>query len=88
MATTRKKPKQPPVGYADMSGSQQLAHDIISQFVDLTPSVNRIVEAPLSEAGRLHALTLFRDSLSSPGDPMRHPARALAAGQAFDEANG
>jgi hypothetical protein len=84
---TRRKTKQPPVGYDDMTGSQQLAHDIISQYVDLTPSVNRIVEAPLSEAGRLHALTLFRDSLSSPGDPMRHPLKALAAGQEYDEAH-
>jgi hypothetical protein len=42
----------------------------------------------MSEAGRLHAITLFRDSLTQPGDPMRHPAAAVAAGLALDGSTG
>ena len=35
----------------------------------------------LGEAGRLHAITAFQDSLGVAGDPMRDPANAIAAGR-------
>jgi hypothetical protein len=50
--------------------------------------VNRILQSSLGEAGRLQAITLFRDALGSPGDPMRDPAGAIAAGQEFESRAG
>ena len=38
----------------------------------------------LGEAGRLHAITAFQDSLGVVGDPMRDPANAIAAGRLHD----
>jgi hypothetical protein len=59
--------------------SEAVAHAILSESIDLTPSVNKIMNAGLSEAGCLHAITLFNDSLGVPGDPNRHPAAAIEA---------
>jgi hypothetical protein len=67
-----------------MTPAEGVGYDILSRFGDLAPSVNRILTSPISEAGRLHAITLFRESLSRPGDPMRDPAAAVAAGMAHD----
>lgn len=86
MAARRPSQKKVSVDTHDGAPAQVMAHEIIAKFADLAPSVNRILASPLTDAGRLHAMTLFRDSLSSPGDPMRHPATAVAAGQAFDAA--
>ena len=56
----------------------QLAHSIVSDRPDLMPSVERIMVAALDGDGRLRALTLFRDSLTTPGDANRDPRVAIA----------
>lgn len=66
--------------------SEAVAHGILVAFGDLTPSVNRIMFADMTEAARLHAINLFRDSLGVPGDPYRNPAKAIEAGLAMDGA--
>jgi hypothetical protein len=69
----------------DHTPSEAVAHAIRTEFVDLTPSVNRILNAGLAEPGQLQAITLFRDSLGVPGDPNRTPAHAIEAGRKIDE---
>lgn len=64
--------------------SEAAAHALIRQFGDLEPSVNRIMNSDLSEAGRLHAVTLFQASLGVPGDPNRMPLNAIEAGRLID----
>lgn len=66
------------------TGSQAVAHAIVTKSIHLAPSVNRIMEADLSESGRLQAITLFRDSLDAPGDPNRHPAKAIENARLLD----
>jgi len=61
--------------------SEAVAHEILSQFRDLEPSVNRIMSSDLGEVGRLQAISLFQTSLNVPGDPNRHPAAAIEAGR-------
>ena len=86
MATTRKRASKKPVGPpADRTPSEEAAHAIIASYSDLAPSVNRILNAPLTERGKMHAITLFRESLGMQGDPMRDPANAVAAGLLVDE---
>jgi hypothetical protein len=77
-AASRRK-AQGPVLPEDHTESEAVAHAIISESIDLTPSVNRIMNAGLSEAGSLHAINLFRDSLGVPGNPNRDPAVAIEA---------
>lgn len=61
---------------------EQLAHGIVSDRPDLLPSVERIMLAALDGDARLRALTLFRDSLHTPGDANRDPRVAIARCQA------
>ena len=61
--------------------SQIVADTIVARYSDLAPSVSRIMEAGLSEAGQLHAITAFQDSLGVDGDPMRYPKNAIEAGR-------
>ena len=56
----------------------QLAHSIVTDRPDLMPSVERIMVAALDGDGRLRALTMFRDSLTTPGDANRDPRVAIA----------
>jgi len=63
--------------------AQLIADGILDAFADLAPSVNQIMEADVSDSGRLHAITLFRDSLGVHGDPMRNPANAIEAGRSM-----
>jgi hypothetical protein len=91
MATARTTPAKRPAGTKrapvlpeNHTPSQAAAYAIVEEFRYLEPSVNRIMEADLSEAGRLHGLELFRTSLGVPGDPNRIPANAVAAARAFD----
>jgi hypothetical protein len=65
------------------TASEAMAHTIRTESIDLTPSVNKIMNAGLSEAGCLHAITLFSHSLGVPGDPNRYPAAAIEAGRLF-----
>ncbi len=60
---------------------EAVAREIIVEYSDLTPSVNRIIGSDLSESSRLVAITLFRDSLGVPGDPNRNPANAIEGGR-------
>jgi hypothetical protein len=63
----------------DLSVAYQVAHEIVTSRADLLPSVDRIMAAGLDEPDQERALTLFRDSLGSPGDPHRDPAVAISA---------
>ncbi|HSM67259.1 MAG TPA: hypothetical protein VK860_13205, partial [Ilumatobacteraceae bacterium] len=62
----------------DLAAPEQLAHDIVSQFRDLAPSVERIMDAELDDDQRERALSAFRESLGTPGDPNRDPRVAIA----------
>jgi hypothetical protein len=86
MATTAKRSSKSkePVLPENHTPSQAIAHAITTQYADLAPSVNRIMEAELREPGMLHAITLFRDSLGVLGDPNRNPAEAIERGKAID----
>lgn len=64
--------------------SEAIAFDIRMDRIDLAPSVSRIQNAGLNEPGTMHAISLFRDSLTSPGDPNRDPAVAIEAGRLVD----
>ena len=61
--------------------AEAIAHSITTLYIDLTPSVNRIMSAELEEPSRLVAITLFRDSLDVPGDQYRFPANAIEGGR-------
>ena len=85
MATARRTTKKAAAVLPEnRTPSEVVAATILAGYSDLAPSVSRIMDAGLDEPGRLHAITRFQESLHAPGDPMRHPANAIAAGQAFD----
>lgn len=67
------------------TASEIVADTIVARFSDLKPSVARIMEAGLSEAGQLHAITVFQESLGVDGDPMRYPKNAIEAGRLVAE---
>jgi hypothetical protein len=62
----------------DLAPHVQLAHQIVSTYGDLSPSVARIMEADLNDADRHRALTSFQASLQHVGDPNRDPRVAIA----------
>ncbi len=64
--------------------SEAVAFDIRMDRIDLAPSVQRIQNAGLNEPGTFHAITLFQNSLTSPGDPNRDPSVAIEAGRLVD----
>lgn len=66
----------------DLAPTEQLAHEIVTEFGDLTPSVERIMDAELSDDERGVALNAFRDSLGTIGDPNRDPRVAITNAQA------
>lgn len=61
----------------DLGACEQLAHSVVTDYVDLTPSVERIMAAELDEGQRLVALTSFVESLARVGDPNRDPRVAI-----------
>jgi hypothetical protein len=69
----------------DPTTSEGVAQIIRTESIDLTPSVNRIMNAGLHEAACFRAITLFRDSLGVPGDPNRYPVNAIEAGRLVKE---
>lgn len=69
----------------DPTTSEGVAQAIRTDSIDLTPSVNRIMNAGLHEAACFRAITLFRDSLGVPGDPNRYPVNAIEAGRLVPE---
>lgn len=62
----------------DLEPHERIAHEIVVQYGDLSPSVERIMASDLDPEGRTQALTAFRDSLGSIGDPNRDPRVAIA----------
>lgn len=66
------------VPFEELAPNQQLAHTLVSDRSDLTPSVERIMSAELDEAQQLAALTAFQASLGSFDDPNRDPRVAIA----------
>lgn len=82
MATTRKKTattkwNDGSVAPEDMTTSQRIAHEVVDARRDLVPSVERIMNAGLSEADQDKAMTLFQASLTQTGDPHRDPRVAI-----------
>ena len=65
------------------TASQAAAHALVIEFADLAPSINRIMNAEISEEARLQAITLFKASLGVAGDPNRMPVNAIEAGRVF-----
>jgi hypothetical protein len=80
-AVKRSSAKKKVVAPENRTASEIVADEILSRYSDLAPSVNRIMESGLGEPGQLHAITLFQESLNVPGDPMRSPVNAIAAGR-------
>jgi hypothetical protein len=53
-------------------------HEIVSEYGDLLPSVEKIMGAELTEEQCVVALTSFRDSIGTAGDPNRDPRVSIA----------
>jgi hypothetical protein len=62
----------------ELAPTERVAHEIVSQFGDLLPSVVRIMDAELDDDARLVAITSFQTSLGQEGDPNRDPRVAIA----------
>lgn len=62
----------------ELGPCEQLAHQIVTDHGDLTPSVERIMTAEIDDDQRLAALTSFHASLGQIGDPNRDPRTAIA----------
>lgn len=62
----------------DLPPRERLAHEIVSEYSDLLPSVERIMDADLTEEQGLAALTAFRASIGVAGDPNRDPRVTIA----------
>ncbi len=63
----------------ELGPSERIAHELVSEFADLAPSVEKIMDAEISDDGRSEALELFRASLGAIGDPNRDPRAAITA---------
>ncbi len=61
----------------ELAEDEQIAHQLVSDFADLAPSVERIMDSDLEAPGRVHALTAFQASLGQLGDPNRDPRVAI-----------
>jgi hypothetical protein len=64
--------------FEELAPNQQLAHQLVTDRSDLTPSVERIMTAELDEAQQRVALESFQASLGSFDDPNRDPRVAIA----------
>ena len=62
----------------DLEPNERVAHEIVIQYRDLSPSVVRIMEADLTSDQRGVALEAFRASLTDLDDPNRDPRVAIA----------
>lgn len=63
----------------ELAPHERLAHELVSEFADLSPSVEKIMDAEISDEGRVEALELFRRSLDAADDPNRDPRVAIVA---------
>jgi hypothetical protein len=66
----------------DLPETEQIAHELVIERRDLAPSVERIMDAEISDDQRNQAMTMFRDSLTQDGDPNRDPRVAIATATA------
>lgn len=64
--------------FEDLRETEQIAHT----FRDLTPSVERIMSADLTEPQRHRALSLFEAPLGETGYPHRDPRQAIETARA------
>ncbi len=71
---------------ADLSPANRIAYEVYAARRDLLPSIERIMNAGLSDTTTERALGLFRDSLADLDDPNRDPQVAIAAASAEDKA--
>ena len=62
----------------DLEPANRIAFDIVHERRDLLPSVERIMNAGLDDDATLQAISWFRDSLETTGDPHRDPRVAIA----------
>jgi hypothetical protein len=62
----------------ELSPENGIAYQIIAERRDLLPSVERIMNAGLTQDATVRALTLFRESLTTTNDPHRDPRVAIA----------
>ena len=83
MVTSKKKKPRPTRWYdgdtpfEELEPSEQIAHNIVQEFGDLTPSVERIMAADLTAPQREQAISLFQASLDGLDDPHRDPRHAI-----------
>ena len=81
MAVARKSSKvvaMSAAALAELSPAARVAHDILATRSDLAPSVDRIMNAELSDNQRLTAITKFSESITAIDDPFRDPRYAIA----------
>jgi hypothetical protein len=78
-SATPPNPYQSSTSGAELSPANRIAFEVVAERRDLLPSVERIMNAGLSEDAAVQALNLFRDSLGSAGDPNRDPRVAIEA---------
>ena len=65
------------IPFDELGPSEQIAHNIVQQFGDLAPSVERIMEAELTGPQRESAIGLFEASLDDLDNPNRDPRHAI-----------
>jgi len=87
MVASKKKPAQTrwyngETPFEDLVPSEQVAHEIVQFRRDLSPSVDRIMSADLTETERHRAIGLFQSSLVDLDDPHRNPDKAIAEARA------
>lgn len=61
----------------ELAPNELIAHEVVSQYGDLAPSIMRIMDAELTDEQRNTALNSFRESLGTIGDPNRDPRVAI-----------
>jgi len=76
--TGRSSPYLTSTDIDELSPTNRMAHEILTSSGDLLPSIDRIMQAGLSDGDTIAALTLFRDALDAPGDRNRDPRVAIA----------
>jgi truncated hemoglobin YjbI len=83
MATSKKKKFRATrwydgdTAFDELDPSEQIAHQIVDQFRDLAPSVERIMAADLTAPERQQAIGLFQAALDDLDDPNRDPRHAI-----------
>lgn len=63
----------------DLTPANRIASEIVTERLDLLPSIEHIMNAGLDDETAATALGLFRTALTVPGDPHRDPRHAVTA---------